>query len=192
MTTNNNQENSESISETKQTNRDEGAANTESRKDWKAQVAQMMNNFDKIDDSIAQTIADLKWINNQNMQKKAEWFAGVIALEMGLEYVRTLPPSELVQMVRKAIAGRLPTRNENKFCYADVVIEATDGDILQYIAVEASSIADTRDTTRALRNASMLTEYTGRPARAAIASARIDPSINGQIESGAEIGRAHV
>ena len=34
--TNNNQENSESISETKQTNRDEGAANTESRKDWKA------------------------------------------------------------------------------------------------------------------------------------------------------------
>ena len=66
-----------------------------------------------------------------------------------------------------------------------LIIEALDGETPCYIAVEVSFTADPRDTNRALRNASMLTEYTGRPARAAIASVRNDHSINWQIESGA-------
>ena len=153
--------------------------------DIKGQTARLIRGLDKISDNIAETIDDVAWVNNQIMREKAERFAGVIALEMGLEYIRVLAPIELARMVRQGIAGRLPTSGEKSFCYADVVIEATDGETQEYIAVEASFTADARDTNRALRNANMLTQYTGRPARAAIVSVRNDHSINWQIESGA-------
>ena len=53
-----------------------------------------------------------------------------------------------------------------------------------YIAVEVSFTVNGRDTTRAIRNAGFLTSFTGRPAYAAVAGARMDERVRGSVESG--------
>ena len=108
-----------------------------------------------------------------------------IALDLGLEYVRILTSGELTKMVLKASAGQSLSSDYRSFRLADFIIEATDGETVHYIAVEASFTGDGRDTNRALRNASLLTEFTGCPAHAAIATVKNHGSINWQIASGA-------
>ena len=107
-----------------------------------------------------------------------------IAAEMDLEYVRSVPPGELVQMSRMP-AGDVPKGQLRSFRDADLVIEASDGSITHYIAVEASYTADQRDTDRAVRNAQFLEEFTGQTARAVIASVRNDRYVSSLVESGA-------
>lgn len=108
-----------------------------------------------------------------------------IALDLGLEYVRLLTSGELTRMVLKASAGKALTSDFRSFRLADLIIEANDGETVQYIAVEASFTGDSRDTNRALRNASLITGFTGCPAHAAIATVKNHESINWQIASGA-------
>ena len=138
----------------------------------------LSHSFNRLRDDVGQ-------VKGYYARNWAEKYAGSIALNMGFEYVRILQPLELTRMTLKVAAGRRLTNNQRSFQAADIVIEATDGDTPCYIAVEVSFTADTRDTNRALRNASMLTEYTGRKAWAAIVSVRNDDSIGWQIESGA-------
>ena len=107
-----------------------------------------------------------------------------IAMDLGLEYVRTVPREELTEMTRRAV-GRIPINELRSFRRADLVIEATDGSSTHYISVEASYTADQRDTDRAQRNARFLTEFTGQTAHPVIASVRNDHYAEQQIESGA-------
>ena len=107
-----------------------------------------------------------------------------IAAEIGLEYVRTVAPEELVRMSRMA-AGNISSSQLRSFRDADLVIEACDGSSLHYIAVETSYTADQRDTDRAVRNAQFLEDFTGQTARAAIASVRNDRYVSSLVESGA-------
>ena len=109
--------------------------------------------------------------------------AGVIALEMGLDYVRTVTKEELYRFALKAAQGEALSNELRSFRHADLVIEATDGVVNLYIAVEASFIGGAYDVARALRNAAMLTEYTGLPAKAAIASVRNHHEIERQLTS---------
>ena len=105
--------------------------------------------------------------------------AGLISREMGLEFVRTLTGNDLSRMAGNA----LPPNILRSFSYADLVIEATDGDGTRYIAVEISYTADSRDCERALRNAGLLTQFTGMPARAVVASVRNDREATELMES---------
>ena len=107
-----------------------------------------------------------------------------IAAEMDLEYVRTVAPEELVRMSRMA-AGNISRSQLRSFRDADLVIEASDGGSLHYIAVETSYTADQRDTYRAVRNAQFLEEFTGKTARTVIASVRNDRYVSSLVESGA-------
>ena len=141
-------------------------------------VASLKNNVDRLTD-------DSGWLRGFVTREAAIRDAGVIALEMGLEYVRTVSKEELYRLALKAAQGKALSNELRSFRLADLVIEATDGAVAQYIAVEASFIGGAYDVIRALRNADMLTEYTGQPARAAIASVRNHESINRQIASGA-------
>ena len=136
-------------------------------------------------DSVDRLRDDVGKVKGYYAKHWTEKYAETIVLNMGLEYIGILPSAELTRMTLTAAAGRRLTNNQRSFQNADLIIEALDGDTPCYIAVEVSFTADPRDTNRALRNATMLTEYTGRPARAAIASVRNDHSINWQIESGA-------
>ena len=96
--------------------------------------------------------------------------AGNIAHDMGLEFVRTLSSEEL----RKMTGNTLPRDEGRSFRNADLVIEATDGTDTRYIAMEISFTADLRDCNRAVRNAALITRFTGRSAQPAIASVRND------------------
>ena len=110
--------------------------------------------------------------------------AVAIAAELDLEYVRSVPQEDLVRMTR-SVRDRIPIDQLRSFWTADLIIEASDGSNTHYVAVETSYTADQRDTDRVLRNVQFLTEFTGKTARAVIASVRNDHYVNAQIESGA-------
>lgn len=107
-----------------------------------------------------------------------------IAIDMGMEYVRTISRAELALMAHNAAGGNIPTSELRSFRDADVVIEATLKGSIHYIAVEASYTGDRRDTDRALRNADFLTRFTGIPARAAVVSVRNDRELDPLIMPG--------
>ena len=104
-----------------------------------------------------------------------------MASDMGLEFVRTLSTRDLSHMA----GNGLPRDIRRSFRNADLVIEATDGADTHYIAMEISFTADRRDCDRAIRNAGLITRFTGKPAQAAIASVRNDRDATEAVESGA-------
>lgn len=104
-----------------------------------------------------------------------------IASDMGLEYIRTLSRDDLNRM----IGGSLPRDIARSFRSADLVIEATDGQERSYIAMEISFTADRRESDRVVRNAELITRFTGRPAHPVIASVRNDYEVAQLVESGA-------
>ena len=104
-----------------------------------------------------------------------------IAYDMGLELVRTLSSDELRDMA----GNTLPRDVGRSFRNADLVIEATDGTDTRYIAMEVSFTADLRDCDRAIRNAGLITRFTGKAAQATVASVRNDREATEAVESGA-------
>ena len=106
--------------------------------------------------------------------------AAGIAQDMGLEFVRTLTASDLMEMA----GNQLDREIGRSFRRADLVIEATRGGTPQYVALEVSYTADQRDSGRALRNAGILTRFTGRKATASVASVRNTHEVEQLVESG--------
>lgn len=96
-----------------------------------------------------------------------------IAEGMGFQCRGILMRADLVQMLIHSERDDIPHGDRQSFFRADLVVEATDSDgAMHYIVVEASYTADQRDTSRAQRNAALLTRFTGHSAHAAIASVR--------------------
>lgn len=108
-----------------------------------------------------------------------------IAEGMGFRCKGILMRADLVQMLTHSERDDIPHGDRQSFFRADLVVEATDSDgAMHYIAVEASYTADQRDTSRAQRNAALLTRFTGHPAHAAIASVRDVHEIQSLIDDG--------
>ena len=108
-----------------------------------------------------------------------------IAEGMGFQCKGILMRADLVQMLTHSERDDIPHGDRQSFFRADLVVEATDSDdAMHYIAVEASYTADQRDTSRAQRNAALLTRFTGHPAHAAIASVRNVHEIQSLIDDG--------
>ena len=108
-----------------------------------------------------------------------------IAEGMGFRCKGILMRADLVQMLTHSERDDIPHSDRQSFFRADLVVEATDSDgAMHYIAVEASYTADQRDTSRAQRNAALLTRFTGHPAHAAIASVRNVREIQSLIDDG--------
>ncbi len=108
-----------------------------------------------------------------------------IAEGMGFRCKGILMRADLVQMLTHSERDDIPHGDRQSFFRADLVVEATDSDgTMHYIAVEASYTADQRDTSRAQRNAALLTRFTGHPAHAAIASVRNVREIRSLIDDG--------
>ena len=106
--------------------------------------------------------------------------AAGIAHDMGLEFVRTLNASDLMEMA----GDQLSLDTGRSFRRADLVIEATRDGAPEYVALEVSYTADQRDSGRAIRNAGLLTQYTARPAVAGVASVRNTHEVEQLVESG--------
>ena len=109
-----------------------------------------------------------------------------IALAMGYKLVHTLTYSDLLDLeLAGGDTSDLSFGDRQSFRRADLVMEvAADDETTHYVALEISYTADERDTNRALRNAGLLTRFTGHPAHAAIASVRNVYEIQHLLNSG--------
>lgn len=104
---------------------------------------------------------------------------------LGLKYVRDVTMAELAAMAHNAAGGDISTNELRSFSRADLVIEIEDasGDTC-YLAVEASFTATQRDASRAMRNAALMTRFTGRPAHPIVSSVRKDRDAEAEIAAG--------
>ena len=134
-----------------------------------------LNRFDRME-------TDISVVKAGHARSFGREAAEVIAMELGLEYVRTLTQAELLRIYRDA-DGNLSQGERRSFQNADMVIEASGGDGTVYISAEISYTADHRDSDRALRNAKLLNDYTGNRAIATIASVRNDQHVASLVES---------
>lgn len=111
--------------------------------------------------------------------------ASIIAEDMGFQRTKTLTQDDLGVLLARADTSGIPTNELGSFRRADLIIEATDqkGSTC-YIAVEISFTVNGRDTTRARRNATFLTKFTGDRSYPAVAGLHRDDRIHGLIDSG--------
>ena len=108
-----------------------------------------------------------------------------LAEDMGLRLRRVLSREDLATLLRTRKTVDASTNVIRSFRNADIVMEAADESGADcYVAIEVSYTADGRDTTRAVRNAGLLTQLTGKPARAAVAGFRLDNEILDSTDSG--------
>ena len=99
-----------------------------------------------------------------------------IPTDLGMTFIRTLSTTDLANMAQ----GRPDRNTARSFRHADLIILAERDGTEHYIAIEASWTADHRDSDRALRNANLLTTFTGNPATAAVLSIRNDSHVQEQ------------
>jgi hypothetical protein len=110
----------------------------------------------------------------------------LVAESLGYYYERMLSPSELIDMTRE-LPGVIPsTGDRESFLNADLVLKVKDKDerLTNYLAVEISYTGQQRDADRAKRNAGFLQQFTGRPARAAVASVEMDDATQSEVDDG--------
>ena len=132
--------------------------------------------------SIRDDMAPLKGAHARNAALRE---ADLIAEDMGFVMGRVLSQDNIRTLAHSRDTSDISKDELRSFRRADLIIEAVgpQGGIC-YIAVEVSFTVNGRDTTRAIRNAGFLTSFTGRPAYAAVAGARMDERVRGSIESG--------
>ena len=132
--------------------------------------------------SIRDDMAPLKGAHARNAALRE---ADLIAEDMGFVMGRVLSQDNIRTLAHSRDTSDVSKDELRSFRRADLIIEAVrpQGGIC-YIAVEVSFTVNGRDTTRAIRNAGFLTSFTGRPAYAAVAGARMDERVRGSVESG--------
>ena len=146
--------------------------------------AKMQEDLSVLKSGQARMQDDLSLLKGGHARSAAERQAGLIAEDLGLEYVRTLTFDDVRVMVRSHDTTDIPVNDLRSFRLADLIMEATDAGESCYVAVEISFTANGRDTKRALRNAGFLTRFTGRRAYAVIASVKVDDRIRGILDDG--------
>lgn len=128
-------------------------------------------------------VGNLKGAHAKSVAKEE---ADIIANSLGLRLTRLLTGQEVGELALGQDAADIPRNELLSFRRADIVMEAADADGAPcYVAVEVSYTVNGRDTTRAVRNADMLTRFTGKPARAVVAGLQIDDRVRSDVESGA-------
>ena len=140
------------------------------QKTWNTNVEARLNRIE----------GDMSGLKGDYARTRAIQDARGIAEDRGLEYIRTLTNDDLNGMAR----GNLDRDVLRSFRNADLVIEATYGTATRFIAMEISYTADQRDCSRAIRNAELITRFTGEPALPVIASVRNDQAAATAVESG--------
>ena len=129
-------------------------------------------------------VDDMAMLKNAVTKDVALQQADLIAEDMGLTLVRVLSRDDLRSLIPSQGVANVPASHLRSFRLADLVMEAANPDgEMAYVAVEISFTVNGRDTARAVRNAGFLSRFTGRPARAAVAGARLDERIRGRLES---------
>ena len=142
--------------------------------------------FDRLDANLKRIRDDLGLLKGAHARNVAIEFALEMADELGLRRGRDLSREELFELTRCPEALKESRDTLKSFRGADLVMAAVDSTgAAWYVAAEVSFTVNGRDVRRAMRNASLLTRWTGWPARAVVAGVHRDERIEEAIASGA-------
>ena len=138
----------------------------------------------RLERSVDRLRDDIAPIKGRFAQNLAVEQSVVIALRMGLAYRSRVTQREMADLLGENDTSDLAANEIESLALADLIFTAVDAnDELWYVTLEASYTADERDTRRAIRNAALLTRFTGNQARPVVASALIDDRIRGDVAS---------
>ena len=141
--------------------------------------------FEAVDRRFEQLLIDIAPIKAAHARHAALREADLIAEENGLTFIRLVDGMQLAELARSDAAAGIATNELRSFRRADLIAECRAGTgETCYLAAEISFTVNGRDTTRAIRNAALLTRITGRPARAVVAGLRYDERIRGRLQAG--------
>lgn len=141
--------------------------------------------FDGIDRHLRSIDNTLSYLKGTHATMATLKNAGTLARDLGLRRVRDLTGDDLWDLTDAADTADLAANVLRSFHNADLIIEARDtAGETGYIAVEVSFTVNGRDTARAIRNAALLTRFTGRKAYAVISGRHKDDRIDSHLESG--------
>ena len=136
----------------------------------------MDERFDKSDARLDKMDIHLGYLRGAHAANVARRNATLIADDMGYQIISRLPREELVGFSNMARAAGKPENDVRSFREADLVLLVRDGaGQPAYIAVDASFSVAGKDINRAVRNAEYLHEFTGLPAKGAVAGVDIAP-----------------
>ena len=139
----------------------------------------------RLERSVERLRDDIAPIKGRFAQNLAVEQSVVIALRMRLAYRSRVTQREMADLLGGNDTSDLAANEIESLVLADLIFTAADSnDELWYVALEASYTADERDTRRAIRNAALLTRFTGIRVRPVIAAALIDDRIRGDVASG--------
>ena len=144
------------------------AGDVEEVKDRQQDMAQDMDQrFSKID-------AHLRYLRGGHAANVVQRDASLIADDMGYQIVTQLRREEMIAFANMARSAGKAEDDVRSFRAADLVMLARDAEgHPAYIAVEASFTVGSNDIRRAKRNAEYLREFTGLPAKGAVAGVEI-------------------
>ena len=133
-------------------------------------------------DRVIDDLGPLKGAHAGNVAVKE---ASLIALDLGLRYRKSLTSMELVSLSDAVDTTDVAANELRSFHRADVIVEAADREGERcYAAVEASYTVNGRGTARAIRNAGLLSRFTGRRSYAVVAGLRRDDRIQDRVDAG--------
>ena len=141
--------------------------------------------FEAVDRQFAQLRSDLAPIKAAHARNSSLREADLIAEDNGLSFVRVFSDAQVAELARSRPAAGVAKNELRSFRRADLIVEGL-GEAGQtcYLAAEISYTVNGRDTDRAIRNAGLLTQFTGQPALAVVAGLRYDTRIKQRLEAG--------
>ncbi len=140
----------------------------------------------RMDDYERRSARDFGVLKGYMMKTVAKEEAADIADILGLRYVATLSVAELRDLTdNSGDTSDIAPGDLVSFRRADLIAKALDanGDTC-YFAAEASFVVSRRDTDRAVRNAGVLTRFTGKPAYPAVAGVSLHEAVQQVVFSG--------
>ena len=155
----------------------------EQRADLERQLFEQRADLQREMNQLRADIGPLKAAHARNAAMEE---AGMIAEDLGFSLVGILSRDDLRSMAQCADTGGDVSKHDlRSFRRADMVLRAADAAGTEcYLAVEVSYTANGRDTERAVRNAQLLTRFTGLRASAVVVSLRLDNRIRPAVDSG--------
>ncbi len=137
---------------------------------------EVVGRLDRADQRFEKIDQHLGYLRGAHAINAAERNAGLIADDMGYQLVSLLPRDVLIGLANMAREAGKSEDHVRSFREADLVMLARDHQGQPaYIAVEASFTVASNDINRAKRNAEYLHEFTGLPAKGAVAGVDITP-----------------
>ena len=141
--------------------------------------------FEASDRQFTQLRSDLAPIKAAHARNATLREADLIAEDNGLSFVRVFSDAQVAELARSRAAAGVAKNDLRSFRRADLIVEGRgEAGETCYLAAEISYTVNGRDTDRAIRNAGLLTQITGRPACAVVAGLRHDRRIKKRLEAG--------